>query len=141
MQDELTRTLTRVKREAETPPTIFTAENRDRFAFIVWLAGITATIAGTLITATIIWTNLRTDVANTKIDISEVKVTATRADTTSKKVEEEQNRRAEPMKFLDVTVRSMNEQRNYGINNDVWYRTQHGYPPMALPTTDPTPHN
>ena len=125
MDEAIIRALTQAKHNAETPPPIFTAENRDRVQFLVGMIVLAVSFLGAVITATTIWVSMRQDLSTAKQNITQLQVDATAAKTTAERNAVELIRQAKAYDPLIENVRSLIDQRAYGFDNSDWWRAQH----------------
>jgi hypothetical protein len=148
-RNDTLRALGRVKKEADTAPLFYTEEGRNRTQFFVWiLAGIIA-LVGSVISFTVLIVGYKNDIVANKTALVQLRADVDAARETAKEVKDEYDRKKPDIekamtkiaelsafdfkKINELTI-DMATQREYGINNEAWYRGKHGgAPPPARP--------
>lgn len=166
--DATLRALGRIKREADSPPLIITAERRENIKFFGWIVSGFISLIVTIVIATGTVISYKTDITQNTKDIASLKAETataiallkTKSDVTALLATEnkaELDRRKQPMdhaleqvaifenlklpKVSELTI-DMANQRDYGMSNRDWYIMKHGFAPPA-PTNErsPAPRN
>lgn len=166
--DATLRALGRVKREADSPPLVITAERRENIRFFAWIVGGFISLIVTIVIATGTVLSYKTDITQNKTDIASLKADTAKEIATVKSKGEltaqlagenkaELDRRKQPMdhaleqvaifenlklpKVAELTI-DMANQREYAMSNRDWYIMKHGQPPPTPPSEhSPAPRN